>query len=147
MAKPKFRVSKPYAGRRKNKNLRRKFERVETEFGGIGQISENYLSSSAKKFQAFGITEEILSKQSRSTDSCLQDSSDCCFLVQKSCLQSLVEKFYCPNCQTVGYMKFDIMESNPQRFSPRSEIYCSNCNNFNMEHFLSSRLGDSKSSF
>ena len=41
-------------------------------------------------------------------------------------------------------MKFDIMESDSQGFSPKSEIYCSNCNTFHMEHFVSSRLGDSK---
>ena len=144
MAKPKFRISKPYVGRRKNKNLRRKIERVGTEFEGIGRTSENYLSSTAKKFQAFGITEESLSKQSRSTDDCLHDSSDCFFLVQKSCLQSLVEKFHCPNCQTVGHMKFNIMEGNFQGFAPKSEIHCSICNTFHMEHFMSSRLGDSK---
>ena len=41
-------------------------------------------------------------------------------------------------------MKFDIMEGNSQGFSPKFKMYCSNCNNFHMEHFLSSRLGDSK---
>ena len=99
MAKPKFRVSKPYAGRRKNKNLRHKFKRVETEFGGIGQISENYLSLNAKKFQAFGIIEEILSKQSRSTDSCLQDSSDWFFLFRNRARKVLFRNFIVPTAK------------------------------------------------
>ena len=143
MAKPKFRVSKPYVGRRKNKNLRRKIGRVETELEGTDRTSENYLSSTGKKFQAFGITEELLYTESQSTDNFLQDSSDCFFLVQKSCLQSLVEKFYCPSCQTVGYLTFNIIESKSQGFAAKSDISCNNCNTFYTEQFMSSRLGDS----
>ena len=60
MVKPKCRVSQPYVGQRKKKNLRHKINRVETELEGTGRTSENYLSSTGKKFQAFGITEELL---------------------------------------------------------------------------------------
>ena len=144
MAKPKFRVSKPYIGRRKNKNLRRQIVRNEMDFEVLGPRSENCSSSSAKKFQAFGITQEFLSRQSFSTDSFPQDSSDCFFIVQKSCLQIIVEKFSCPSCRTVGYMKVDMLENNSQGFATKSQITCDNCHDFLIEQFLSSRLGNSR---
>ena len=144
MAKPKFCVSKPYVGRRKNKNLCRQIVRYEMELEVLGPRSEKCMSSTAKKFQAFGITQEFLTGQSFSSDSFFQDSSDCFFIVQKSCLQNLVEKFCCPSCHAVGHIKFNILDNNSYGFSTKFQISCDNCHDFLTEQFMSSRLGNSR---
>ena len=142
MGKPKFRVSKPYSGRRKNKNLRRIIEGSE-KTSKVGPREESsYLSSTGKKFEAFGVTQEFISKHSCYEGSNLEDSKDCFLLSRSQACRVLLEG-YVAQCQAVGYMKSDILEGCSQGLSVKLQITCENCHLYCSEQFTSGRLSNS----
>ena len=147
MGKPKFRVCKPYVGRRKNINLCRRMKKSEDHhLLGQGDGGTKLESATARKFQAFGVMEDLFSKTSEEMDMTANDSDDSFFVIQRSCLQKLFEKLSCPYCGIVGTLMIAILDCLSFGLSIKIKLQCSSCNEVCIEDFMCSRLGKSTSS-
>ena len=114
------------------------------EIGHHGHLPATAGSTTAKKLEAFGISAEKLYKPLRpSRDG--EDTADCYFFMQLSCLKDILSKLACPTCHSVGLV-YRLLPDSYHGFSSRGLVSCPACSEEIDEQFTCKRVGGSESS-
>lgn len=139
----KFRTKNQYSGRRKNPNLKRRTPKKDEAIMEERQEEIGHPSGSAtsKKFEAFGVSLDQFSEPLMpSRDQ--EDTADCYFFMQLSCLKSLMSKLACPTCLCVG-LQYELLQDSHRGFSSRGKVSCPSCNEEISEEYTCKRVSGS----
>ena len=141
MVKSKFRSKYGYSGRRKNRKLATRKGLQESDDSAVKAGPDACKSSSARKFDLFGIDMGQLSKPP-----VRDESPDCYFIIQFACLSMLLKSLACPLCLKSNVLEALLIDKEHCGFSYKIKVQCTDCGKEILSMFLCQRVGSATSS-
>ena len=122
MVKSKFRSKYGYSGRGQNRKLATRKGLQESEDSAIKVGPDAFKSSSARKFDLFGIDMGQLSNPP-----VRDESPDCYFIIQFACLSVLLKSLACPLCLKSNVLEALLIDKEHCGFSYKIKVQSTDC--------------------